>query len=260
MAEKNGDKRRFENKVVLVTGSSKGIGKATAMEFVEEGAKVVINYLKSLDKAQEALQQAESLKGTALIMPCDVSDEKQVKEMVRCVIERFGRIDILINNAGITKQSNLKDLSVEDFRTMLNTNLLGTFLCSKYVALEMMKQKSGKIINVASIRGLENCARKDMLDYSASKAAVINLTKSLAKELAQYGINVNAVAPGITKTDLALALSDEAKMKAVEGTLLKRMAMPEEIAKAILFLASDDADYIVGEVLVIDGGYNLTKL
>jgi 3-oxoacyl-[acyl-carrier protein] reductase len=192
---------------------------------------------------------------------CSLRGTGQVSE----IENKYKKVDVLVNNAGITKQSRFLDLTLSDFQKTLDVNLLGTFLCLKHISKLMLKNKisnigRGKIVNVASIRGLENCARKDMVDYSVSKASVINLTKSIAKDLTPLGINVNAVAPAITRTDLVKNLSKEAQKKAVEGSLIKRMADPVEIAKAILFLASEDANYITGEVLVIDGGYNLTQL
>lgn len=259
-------KLKFKGKIVLVTGSGTGIGRATAIEFAKEGATVIINCVKNINKGNEVVKEIKKLGGKAFFIQCDISNEKQVIGMVKQIIDRFKKIDILVNNAGITKQSKFLELTVADFQKTLNTNLLGTFICLKHVAKEMINnnvaknKNKGKIVNVASIRGLENCARRDMIDYSVSKAGVINLTKSLAKELTPLGININAVAPAITETELVKNLSEEAQKKAVEGSLIKRMAKPEEIAKAILFLASEDANYITGEVLVVDGGYNLTAL
>ena len=251
---------RFQDKVALVTGSSTGIGRATAIELAKEGALVIINCKQSTDKAHQVVHQIKEFGGKAMFIQADISKEDEVKAMVKQIIEKHGKIDILVNNAGITRQSKFLELSPEDFQKTININLIGTFLCLKHVAQEMILKHKGKIVNVASIRGLENCARKDMVDYSAAKAGVISLTKSLAKELSPQGIQVNAVAPGITETELIKNLSADAQKAAVDGAIIKRMAEPKEIAKAILFLASEDANYITGEVLVIDGGYNLTKL
>ncbi len=251
---------RFENKVVLVTGSSTGIGKTTAIEFAKEGASVVINCFSSPEKGRNTAREITDSGGKAEFIQADVSKESQVNKMFEEIIRNYGRLDALVNNAGFAKQSSFFDLTVPAFQKTLDVNLIGTFLCSKYAARQMVKQGSGSIVSVASIRGLENCARKDLIDYSIAKAGVINLTKSLAKELTPYGINVNAVAPAITRTELVKNLSEQAKQKAVGGCLLKRMAEPIEIAKSILFLSSSDASYITGEVLVIDGGYNLTAL
>lgn len=259
------NQQRFLNKIVLVTGSSSGIGRSTAINFAKEGATVIVNCGKSIEKGKKVVKDIVKFGGKAFFIQCDISKEEHVVKMVKEIKDKFKKIDVLINNAGVTKQSNLLDLQLTQFQKTLDTNLLGTFLCLKHTAKLMLKNKlsdinRGKIVNVASIRGLENCARKDMVDYSVSKAGVINLTKSLAKELTPLGINVNAVAPAITRTDLVKNLSIEAQKKAVEGSLIKRMANPDEIAKAILFLSSADANYITGEVLVIDGGYNLTQL
>jgi len=258
--------KEFKNKVVLITGSSTGIGRSTALGFAKEGAKVVVNCVRSVKKAESVVQKIRKSGGEAIFVRGDVSMEDQVDKMIQAVLKEFGRIDILVNNAGIAKQNNLFELSVEDFRKTLDVNLLGTFLCIKYAARAMLKNKPdkhsirGKIVNVASIRGLENCARKDLLDYSAAKAGVISLTKSLAKELTPEGININAVAPAITKTELVKNLTQEARKRAVQDSIIKRMAEPEEIAAGILFLASEGANYMTGEVMVIDGGYNLTRL
>jgi 3-oxoacyl-[acyl-carrier protein] reductase len=171
-------------------------------------------------------------------------------------IREFGQIDILVNNAGIAISRPFLEKTVEDWVKTLDVNLIGLFLCSQSAARYMVEQKSGKIINISSIRGIDHCGREGIMDYSASKAAVINLTKTMAKELAPY-INVNTVAPGHTATEMTKSLPEEIKRNMIEGSYLKRMAQPEDIAKAILFLASNDADFVTGQVLLVDGGFSL---
>lgn len=186
----------------------------------------------------------------------DVSKKDQIERVIQGFIQEFGRIDILVNNAGIAISRPFLEKSVEDWVKTLGVNVIGLFLCSQSAARYMVEQKSGKIINISSIRGIDHCGREGIMDYSASKAAVINLTKTMAKELAPY-INVNTVAPGHTATEMTKSLPEEIKRNMIEGSYLKRMAQPEDIAKAILFLASNDADFITGEVLLIDGGFSL---
>ena len=171
-------------------------------------------------------------------------------------VKEFGRIDILVNNAGIAISRPFLEKTVEDWIKTLKVNLIGVFLCSQAAAKYMVAQKSGKIINISSIRGIDHCGREGIMDYSASKAAVINLTKTMAKELAPH-INVNTVAPGHTLTEMTQPLPEEVKRNMIEGSYLKRMAQPEDIAKAILFLASDDANFITGQLLLVDGGFSL---
>ncbi len=250
--------KKLEEKVAIITGSSRGIGKAIALEFAKEGAKIIINYIKSKKEADDLVSKIKNLGSDALAMECDVSDEKQVKELISMAIKKFGKIDILINNAGIVAPKPFQELIAEDWENILKVNLIGTFLCSKAAAPHMLRQKYGKIVNIFSIRGLECCGRAGILDYSASKAGVINFTKTLAKELAPH-ITVNSVAPGLTETD-QWKDRDASFVKAeTEKTLLKRFAKPEEIAKAALFLASDDSSYITGDVLIVDGGYHLRE-
>lgn len=251
---------RFEGKVAVVTGSSTGIGRATARAFAREGAKVVINCARTPEQGVAAAREIAASGGEVLFIRCDVSRERAVRNLFAAAEKKWGGVDILVNNAGIAEQSTLERLSATAFMHTLAVDLVGPFLCAKYAAPLMRAKKSGAIVNVASIRGLAACARKDLIDYSAAKAGVINLTVSLAKELGTFGIRVNAIAPGITESELVKRLSDEAKQKAVAGTIFKRMARPEEIASAILFLASDDASYITGETLVADAGYRLTAL
>ena len=258
--------REFEGKTALITGSSTEIGRATALEFTKRDAYVAINCVSSVEKGEAVVKEIKEAKGQALLAVADVSEEDQVISMVKQVVSETGRIDYLVNCAGFAKQSSLFELSVDAFEHTLRVNLIGTFLCIKHAALEMLKNKpdehgiKGKIVNVASISGLENCARKDLIDYSAAKAGVVNLTKSLAKELTPQGIVINAVAPAITRTELVKNLTEEARAKAVAGSLIKRMAEPEEIAAGIIFLFSPAINYMTGEVLVIDAGYNLTQL
>lgn len=247
---------KLKNKVALITGSSRGIGRATALLFAKEGAKIIVNYLKSKKEAADVVNKIKKIGSDSIVIRCDVSDEKEVNEMVNESIKRFGRIDILINNAGIVVPKSLSELTYYDWEKTLRINLIGVFLCSQAVAPYMLKQKYGKIINVSSIRGLEHCGRPGVFDYNASKAGVINFTKTLAKELAPF-VNVNSVAPGYVETDINKKMNPIRREKEIEKIYLKRFANPEEIANAILFLASDDASYITGQVLVIDGGYSL---
>jgi NAD(P)-dependent dehydrogenase (short-subunit alcohol dehydrogenase family) len=186
----------------------------------------------------------------------DVSKKDQVQRAVDSFVQDFDRIDILVNNAGISVPRPFLEKTVEDWIRTLEVNLIGVFLCAQAAAKYMLDQKSGKIINISSIRGIDHCGREGIMDYSAAKGGVINLTKTMAKELAPY-INVNAVAPGHTLTEMTAPLPDAVKKVMIEGSYLKRMAQPEDIAKAILFLASDDANFITGQILLVDGGFSL---
>ncbi len=241
-------------KVVLITGSSKGIGKATAIEFAKQGqVKVVINYLKDKEKAEELSNYLkQEYKIETLVIKADVSNEEQVKNMIQEVINTFGRIDILVNNAGMVIDKEFEDRTVEDWKRTLEVNTIGTFLVSKYVGESMMKNKSGKIINVSSTNGI-NTFFPSSIDYDASKAAVNNLTYNLAIQFAPY-INVNAVAPGWVNTEMNTDLPKDLIEEETEKIYIKRFAEPEEIAKVICFLASEDAAYINSTVIKVDGG------
>ncbi len=241
-------------KVVLITGSSKGIGKATAVEFSKLGGyKVVINYLTDKENAEKIANYIEQeYKTETLVVKADVSDEEQVKNMVRETITRFGRIDVLVNNAGIAIDKEFEDRTVEDWKKTLEVNTIGTFLVSKYASENMMKNKSGKIINISSTNGI-NTFFPSSIDYDASKAAIINLTYNLAIQFAPY-INVNVVAPGWVNTEINKELPKELIEQETEKIYKKRFAEPEEIAKVICFLASEDAEYINGTVIKVDGG------
>ncbi len=241
-------------KVVLITGSSKGIGKATAIEFAKQGqVKVVINYLKDKEKAEKLSNYLkQEYKIETLVIKADVSNEEQVKNMIQEVINTFGRIDILVNNAGMVIDKEFEDRTVEDWKRTLEVNTIGTFLVSKYVGESMMKSKSGKIINVSSTNGI-NTFFPSSIDYDASKAAVNNLTYNLAIQFAPY-INVNAVAPGWVNTEMNTDLPKDLIEEETEKIYIKRFAEPEEIAKVICFLASEDAAYINSTVIKVDGG------
>lgn len=241
-------------KVVLITGSSKGIGKATAVEFAKKGGyKVVINYLTDKANAEELSNYLkEKYKTETLVIKADVSNEEQVKNMIQEIIDKFGRIDVLVNNAGIAIDKEFEDRTVEDWKRTLEVNTIGTFLVSKYASENMMKNKGGKIINVSSTSGIDICFPTS-IDYDASKAAIINLTKNLAIQFAPY-INVNSVAPGWVNTEMNKELPEEIIKEETEKIYKKRFAKPEEIAKVICFLASEDAEYINGTVIKVDGG------
>jgi 3-oxoacyl-[acyl-carrier protein] reductase len=244
---------KLKNKVVLITGASRGIGKATALLFAKEGARVVVNYIKSDKKADGVVKEIIKNGGLAISAKADVSDEKQVKRMVDLVIKRFGKIDVLVNNAGIVFDVPFKERTVEQWRKTLGVNLIGTFLCSKYASKTMLKNGYGRIVNISSTNGIDSLNPESM-DYDASKAGVISLTKNLATELAP-NILVNAVAPGWVNTDINSGLDKKYVKSETEKILLGRFGKPEEIAKAILFLVSDDASFITGTTLVVDGGY-----
>ncbi len=246
---------RLKDKAALITGGGRGIGAATAFVFAEEGARVGIVDIRD-EGLKEVAAQARQKGFEFKVFVGDVSKKDQIERVMQGFIQEFGRIDILVNNAGIAISRPFLEKSVEDWVKTLDVNLIGLFLCSQSAARYMVEQKSGKIINISSIRGIDHCGREGIMDYSASKAAVINLTKTMAKELAPY-VNVNTVAPGHTATEMTKSLPEEIKRNMIEGSYLKRMAQPEDIAKAILFLASNDADFVTGQVLLVDGGFSL---
>lgn len=242
----------LDQKIAVVTGASRGIGRAIACALAAEGATVVINYNGSADRAQEVKQEIEAAGGTAEVLQCDVSDFSACEAFIKEVIQKFGRIDILVNNAGITKDGLLMKMSEADYDAVLNTNLKGTFNCIRFASRQMMKQRSGCIINMASVSGVLGNAGQ--ANYSASKAGVIGLTKSAARELASRNITVNAIAPGFIHTEMTAVLSEKVKEGAVAQIPLGTFGEVEDIANAVVFLASDKARYITGQVLCVDGG------
>lgn len=244
----------MSNKVVLITGASRGIGAEAAKVFASNNYNVVINYNNSPDAALKLKEEIENkYHVTAICIKCDVSHESEVKNMIEKAIDTFGHIDALVNNAGIAIDTTFEDKTVENFRKILATNLIGTFIVSKCVGKYMLENKSGAIINVASTNGIDTIY-PESLDYDASKAGVISLTKNLALQYAPY-IRVNAVAPGWVNTDMNKELDKTFIDKENEKILLNRFARPEEIAKVIYFLATPDASYINSEVIRIDGGF-----
>jgi 3-oxoacyl-[acyl-carrier protein] reductase len=239
-------------KVAIVTGGAKGIGKAISLKLASLGCIVVINYHSSNQAANEVVEMIHKNGGQALALGCDVSDFNLSKSFVDQVVEQFGTIDILVNNAGVTKDNLIMRMSESDFDQVIQTNLKGTWNMSKHVARFMMKKRSGKVINIASVVGLTGNAGQS--NYCASKAGVIGLTKSLAKELAARNITVNAVAPGFIKTDMTDVLSEDV-VKAIQTNIaLGRLGEASDIASAVSFLASDLANYITGQVLNVCGG------
>ena len=242
-------------KTVLITGASRGIGKATAIEFAKKGYNVVINYVSNDDAASNLKSFiVENYDVDVMLCKCDVSHEEDVKKMVSDIISHFGCIDVLVNNAGIAIDTTFEDKTIENFKKTLDVNLIGPFIVSREVGKYMIKQKKGSIVNVSSTNGLETYYEYS-LDYDASKAALINLTHNLSEYFAPY-IRVNAVAPGWVNTEMNKELDEDYVKEECEKIYLRRFAKPEEIAKAIYFLASDDASYINNEVLRVDGGCN----
>lgn len=239
-------------KVALVTGASRGIGKAIACKLAREGAKVIINYNGSKEKAEAVKSEIEAAGGQAEVYQCDVSDYTACETFIQTVIKEEGSLDILVNNAGITKDGLLMKMSEEDFDKVLDTNLKGAFNTIRFASRQMLRQKGGRIINMSSVVGVSGNAGQ--ANYAASKAGVIGLTKAAARELASRGITVNAIAPGFIETDMTDVLSDKVK-EAFEAQIpLGHFGKPEDVAAAAAFLASEEARYITGQVLHVDGG------
>ncbi len=245
--------KRFEGKVAIITGASRGIGRAIAEELAKGGANVVVNYSGNEEKAKEVVQFVQDTYGVeAMSYRADVSNAEEVEAMVKATKEMFGAIDFLVNNAGITRDMLLMRLKEEDWDDVLRINLKGAFLTTKAVTRTMMRQRAGRIVNIASVVGIMGNAGQ--ANYAAAKAGLIGLTKSAARELASRNIQVNAVAPGFIETDMTDVLTDEQKEAMLQVIPMQQLGQPEDVAKAVAFLLSDDARYITGQTLHIDGG------
>ncbi len=243
---------KLENKVALVTGAARGIGKAIAKALAAEGAVVIVNYNGSAQRAAETVKEIEEAGGKALAIRCNVADFTACKDMIDGIIKEQGRLDILVNNAGITRDGLLMKMSEEDFDSVMDTNLKGAFNCIRHAVRQMIKQKSGRIISISSVSGVLGNAGQ--ANYSASKAGIIGLTKATAREVASRGITVNAIAPGFITTDMTEVLSEAVKTSVTETIPMKKFGKPEDIAQTALFLASEEAAYITGQVICVDGG------
>jgi len=239
-------------KNALVTGASRGIGRAIAVELAKNGANIAISYVNNKDKAEEVVNEIKRYGVKAIAVKADVSKEEEVLNMVKIVKESIDSIDILVNNAGINRDNLLMRMSTEDWDKVIDTNLKGTYLCSKALIRDMIKKKSGKIINIASVAGV--AGNFGQTNYSASKAGVIGFTKSLAKEVASRGINVNAIAPGLIETDMTLALKEDIRDSLVKNIPMGRLGTVQDIANIVIFLASEKSNYITGQVINVDGG------
>ena len=242
----------MNGKVALVTGASRGIGRAVAMELAKNGVNLIINYSGSEEAAKEVLREVTKLGIQAYIYKANVGNYKECAAMVEFAIEKFSKIDILVNNAGITKDMLLMRMSEEQFDDVININLKGTFNCMQLVSKYMIKAKSGRIINMASVSG--RLGNAGQVNYAASKAGVEGMTKAAAREMAARGITVNAIAPGFVKTDMTDVLSDKVKENIIESIPMKTFGIPEDIAKTVVFLAGEGARYITGQTISVDGG------
>lgn len=243
---------KLDGKTAVVTGASRGIGRAIALELAKEGANVVVNYSGSEAKAKEVVEEILKNGQKAIAVQANVADNDSVQNLMKTALDEFGSIDILVNNAGITRDNLLMRMKEDEWDDVINTNLKGVFLCTKAVTRQMMKQRSGRIINIASVVGVMGNAGQ--ANYTAAKAGVIGLTKTSARELAPRNILVNAIAPGFIETEMTEVLPEDVKNAMLSQIPLTKFGKAENVAKAVVFLASDDAEYITGQTLHVDGG------
>ena len=241
--------------VAIVTGGGRGIGRSIALELARQGVQVVVNYSGSEEKARETIEMISSLGGKGIALQADVSQGDQVETLIRQTIEHFGKIDYLVNNAGITRDNLLMRMKEEDWDSVIETNLKGVFLCTKAVSKYMIKQRSGAIVNISSVVGI--AGNGGQANYAAAKAGIIGFTKSMAKELASRKIRVNVIAPGYISTDMTERLGEEVRERIAEHIPLGFLGKPEHVAQAVAFLLSSKAEYITGQVLCVDGGMTM---
>ncbi|WP_373897263.1 3-oxoacyl-[acyl-carrier-protein] reductase [Haloimpatiens sp. FM7315] len=244
--------RVLKNKTAIVTGASRGIGRAIALKLADKGYNVVINYRSSREKAEELLKEIEAKGVKALALEGDVSKFEEAEGLINTAFEAMGSIDILVNNAGITRDGLVLRMKEEDFDKVIEVNLKGAFNCIKHVSKVMMKQRSGRIVNISSVIGLVGNAGQ--INYAAAKAGIIGMTKAAAKEFSSRGITVNAVAPGFIETDMTEVLSPKVKEAAINAVPLKRMGKPLDVANAVAFLVGEESSYITGQIINVDGG------
>ncbi|MBU3110545.1 3-oxoacyl-[acyl-carrier-protein] reductase [Clostridium lacusfryxellense] len=242
----------LKGKTAVVTGASRGIGRAIAIKFAKLGANVVVNYRKSEDAVKDVVKEIEALGVKALAVQADISSYSDVESMMKKCIVEFGSLDILVNNAGITKDGLIMRMKEEDFDNVIDVNLKGAFNCTRHVSSIMLKQRSGRIINISSVTGVTGNAGQ--VNYSSAKAGIIGMTKSVAREFASRGVTCNAVAPGYIQTDMTDAVPEKAKEAMMSSIPLKRLGTPEDVANVVAFLASEEASYITGQVINVDGG------
>lgn len=248
---------RLTNKIALVTGSSRGVGRAVALGFAKEGAKVVVNYTSNETAAKEVVDEIQSLGSEAIAVKADVAQKTDAAGLVGAAVETFGKIDILVNNAGFTRPALMIKMTEDQWDQVIDIHLKGAFLCSQAAGLRMKEQNSGKIINVMSVAGLVGTVGQ--INYSAAKGGILSMTKSIARELARYNVCCNVISLGIVATDMTEKIRTDEKLKEIymNRILLKRFAEPDDISPAFAFLASDESNYITGQLLCVDGGYGM---
>jgi 3-oxoacyl-[acyl-carrier protein] reductase len=248
---------KLKDKIALVTGSSRGIGRAVALAYAKEGAKVVVNYTSNEKAAQEVVEAIEKMDSQAIAIKADVSKKTETERLVQGGMDQFGRIDILVNNAGFGRPAMMLKMEEEHWDQVIDIHLKGAFLCAQAAGRHMKEQKSGKIINVSSVAGLVGTVGQ--INYSAAKGGVLSMTKSMARELARYNVCVNVISLGIVATDMSEKIRTDEKLSEIymNRILLKRFAEPEDISPAFVFFASDESNYITGQLLCVDGGYGM---
>ncbi|HBF43166.1 MAG TPA: 3-oxoacyl-ACP reductase [Desulfobacteraceae bacterium] len=249
---------KLKGKIALVTGSSRGVGRAVALGFAKDGAKVVVNYTSNEKAANEAVNKIQAMGSEAVSVRADVAQKTDAERLVETTIKTFGRIDILVNNAGFTRPAMMINMTEEQWDQVVDIHLKGAFLCSQAAGRQMKEQNYGKIINVTSVAGLVGTVGQ--INYSAAKGGIISMTKSIARELARYNICANVISLGIVATDMTKKIRSDEKLKDIymNRILLRRFAEPDDISPAFVFLASDDSNYITGQLLSVDGGYGMT--